>query len=184
MAWDNYPLYTDVMASPEFIAETSRTLRAELANFKKPVDVCVASKYATVDEIRCLYNEGFRVFGENKVQEAESKWKKVKEKHPNIRLHMVGKLQTNKVKTALNVFDYIHSVDNYKLAEKVVKYERELNKKVKIFHTLNECLAEKPDIGFITNETVHHIPIAMKLANAGLDLFLEKPLSNSKKDIK
>ena len=57
------------------------------------------------------------------------------------------------------------------------------NKKIKILHTLNECLAEKPDIGFITNETVHHIPIAMKLANAGLDLFLEKPLSNSMKSI-
>ena len=90
-----------------------------------------------MDKILPLIDAGHVHFGENKVQEAESKWKEVKEKHPNIKLHMVGKLQTNKVKAALNIFDCIHSVDNYKLAEKIVKYEKELNKKIKTFVQVN-----------------------------------------------
>ena len=61
----------------------------------------------------------------------------IKKKYSNVKLHMVGKLQTNKVKTALKIFDYIHSVDNYKLAEKIVKYEKELGKKIKTFVQVN-----------------------------------------------
>ena len=90
-----------------------------------------------MDKILPLIDAGHVHFGENKVQEAELKWKEVKKKHLNIKLHMVGRLQTNKVKTALNIFDYIHSVDNYKLAEKIVKYEKELNKKIKTFVQVN-----------------------------------------------
>jgi len=90
-----------------------------------------------MDIILPLIGSGHVHFGENKVQEAELKWKEVKQRHSNIKLHMVGKLQTNKVKTALKIFDYIHSVDNYKLAEKIVKYEKELNKKVKTFVQVN-----------------------------------------------
>jgi hypothetical protein len=90
-----------------------------------------------MDKILPLIDAGHVHFGENKVQEAELKWKEVKKNHSNIKLHMVGKLQTNKVKIALNIFDYIHSVDNYKLAEKIVKYEKELNKKIKTFAQVN-----------------------------------------------
>ena len=90
-----------------------------------------------MDKILPLIETGHVHFGENKVQEAELKWKEIKKKHLNVKLHMVGKLQTNKVKTALKIFDYIHSVDNYKLAEKIVKYEKELNKKIKTFVQVN-----------------------------------------------
>ena len=90
-----------------------------------------------MDKIYPLIETGHIHFGENKVQEAELKWKEVKKKYPNIKLHMVGKLQTNKVKTALSIFDYIHSVDNYKLAEKIVKYENELDMKIKTFIQVN-----------------------------------------------
>ncbi len=90
-----------------------------------------------MDKILPLIEIGHVHFGENKVQEAELKWKEIKKKHLNVKLHMVGKLQTNKVKTALKIFDYIHSVDNYKLAEKIVKYEKELNKKIKTFVQVN-----------------------------------------------
>ena len=103
----------------------------------KDFNIIVVCKTFSMDKILPLIESGHVHFGENKVQEAELKWKEVKQRHSNIKLHMVGKLQTNKVKSAIKIFDYIHSIDNYKLAEKVVKYERELNKKVKIFVQVN-----------------------------------------------
>ena len=103
----------------------------------KNLNIIIICKTFSMDKILPLIDAGHVHFGENKVQEAELKWKEVKKKHPNIKLHMVGKLQTNKVKTALNIFDYIHSVDNYKLGEKIVKYEKELNKKIKTFVQVN-----------------------------------------------
>ena len=100
-------------------------------------NIIIVCKTFSMDKILPLIESGHVHFGENKVQEAELKWKEVKKKHSNIKLHMVGKLQTNKVKAALNIFDYIHSVDNYKLGEKIVKYEKELNKKIKTFVQVN-----------------------------------------------
>jgi len=103
----------------------------------KDLNIIIVCKTFSMDKILPLIDAGHVHFGENKIQEAELKWKEVKKKHPNVKLHMVGKLQTNKVKTALNIFDYIHSVDNYKLGEKIVKYEKELNKKIKTFVQVN-----------------------------------------------
>ncbi len=103
----------------------------------KDLNIIIVCKTFSMDKILPLIDAGHVHFGENKVQEAELKWKEVKKKHSNIKLHMVGRLQTNKVKAALNIFDYIHSVDNYKLAEKIVKYEKELNKKIKTFVQVN-----------------------------------------------
>jgi hypothetical protein len=103
----------------------------------KDLNIIVVCKTFSMDKIFPLIDAGHVHFGENKVQEAELKWKEVKKKHSNIKLHMVGKLQTNKIKTALNIFDYIHSVDNYKLGEKIVKYEKKLNKKIKTFVQVN-----------------------------------------------
>ena len=103
----------------------------------KDPNIIIVCKNFSMDKILPLIDSGHVHFGENKVQEAELKWKEIKEKYPNIKLHMVGKLQTNKVKTALNIFDYIHSVDNYKLGEKIIKYEKELNKKIKTFVQIN-----------------------------------------------
>ena len=103
----------------------------------KDFNIVIVCKTFSMDKILPLIDAGHVHFGENKVQEAELKWKEIKKKHLNVKLHMVGKLQTNKVKTALKIFDYIHSVDNYKLAEKIVKYEKELNKKIKTFVQVN-----------------------------------------------
>lgn len=103
----------------------------------KDLNIIIVCKTFSMDKILPLIETGHVHFGENKVQEAELKWKEIKKKHLNVKLHMVGKLQTNKVKTALKIFDYIHSVDNYKLAEKIVKYEKELNKKIKTFVQVN-----------------------------------------------
>ena len=103
----------------------------------KDLNIIIVCKTFSMDKILPLIDAGHVHFGENKVQEAELKWKEVKQRHSNIKLHMVGKLQTNKVKAALKIFDYIHSVDNYKLAEKIVKYEKELDKKIKTFVQVN-----------------------------------------------
>ena len=103
----------------------------------KNLNIIIVCKTFAMDKILPLINAGHVHFGENKVQEAELKWKDVKKKHLNVKLHMVGKLQTNKVKTALKIFDYIHSVDNHKLAEKIVKYEKELDKRIKTFVQVN-----------------------------------------------
>ena len=103
----------------------------------KDLNIIIVCKTFSMDKILPLIETGHVHFGENKVQEAELKWKEIQKKYLNVKLHMVGKLQTNKVKTALKIFDYIHSVDNYKLAEKIVKYEKELNKKIKTFVQVN-----------------------------------------------
>jgi len=103
----------------------------------KNLNIIIVCKTFSMDKILPLIETGHVHFGENKVQEAELKWKEVKNKYSNVKLHMVGKLQTNKVKAALNIFDYIHSVDNYRLGEKIVKYEKELNKKIKTFVQVN-----------------------------------------------
>ena len=87
----------------------------------KDLNIIIVCKTFSMDKILPLIETGHVHFGESKVQEAELKWKEVKNKYSNVKLHMVGKLQTNKVKTALKIFDYIHSVDNYKLAEKIVR---------------------------------------------------------------
>ena len=84
-----------------------------------------------------LINHGHKNFGENKVQEAVEKWTEIKKKNPNIKLHMIGKLQTNKVKFAVKLFDYIHSVDSQKLANKISEEEKKVNKKISIFIQVN-----------------------------------------------
>jgi len=84
-----------------------------------------------------LVNFGHKNFGENKVQETQYKWPKILEKHSDINLHMIGKLQTNKVKEAVKLFNYIHSVDNLKLAKKISIEQKKINKSIKIFIQIN-----------------------------------------------
>ena len=99
--------------------------------------VVAISKTFKIDHILPLIDSGHIDFGENKVQEAFEKWKPVKENNPKIKLHMVGKLQTNKVKNALKIFDYIHSLDNIRLAEKIAKQQENLKTKPKLFIQIN-----------------------------------------------
>ena len=90
-----------------------------------------------MNHISPLINHGHIHFGENKIQEALTKWTNIKQDFSQIKLHMIGKLQSNKVKFALSLFDYIHSLDNLKLAEKIAKEELKQNKKIKIFIQVN-----------------------------------------------
>lgn len=90
-----------------------------------------------MNKIKPLLEHGHLDFGENKVQEALEKWADQKQKNPNVKLHLIGGLQTNKVKIAVKLFDYIHSVDNEKLAKKISQEEVKNKKKLKIFIQVN-----------------------------------------------
>ncbi len=90
-----------------------------------------------MEKIKPLIEHGHIDFGENKVQEAIEKWSEIKKNNSNIKLHLIGKLQTNKVKFAVKLFDYIHSVDSQKLAKKISDEEKKINKKIKIFIQVN-----------------------------------------------
>ena len=100
-------------------------------------EIIAVTKTFSLNEIIPLVDAGHFHFGENKVQEAESKWNEVRNVNKNLKLHMIGKLQSNKAKKAVKLFDYIHSLDNAKLATKISQYEKELNKKTKIFIQVN-----------------------------------------------
>ena len=99
--------------------------------------IIAISKTFKIDHILPLIKYGHIHFGENKIQEAMDKWPEIKNNNIQIKLHMVGKLQTNKVKFAIKIFDYIHSVDNFKLAKKISDEQKKNNKKPKIFIQLN-----------------------------------------------
>ena len=101
------------------------------------VKIIAVSKTFSYDYIKPLVDYGQIHFGENKVQEAQSKWGEIKQKNSNIKLHMIGKLQSNKVKEAINLFDYIHSLDNQKLANFLAKHENTAKKKLKYFIQVN-----------------------------------------------
>ena len=99
--------------------------------------IIAVSKTFKLDKILPLIDHGHTDFGENKVQEAVEKWTEIKKINPKIKLHMIGKLQTNKVKFAVKLFDYIHSVDSEKLAKKIADEQNKINKNIKIFLQVN-----------------------------------------------
>ena len=99
--------------------------------------IIAVSKTFKIDKILPLIEHGHIDYGENKVQEAVEKWTEIKKINSQIRLHMIGRLQTNKVKFAVQIFDYIHSVDNEKLAKKIAVEQNKINKNIKIFLQVN-----------------------------------------------
>jgi len=101
------------------------------------INIIAVSKSFQYEHIKPLVDIGHNHFGENKIQEAKNKWSKVKDSIKTINLHMIGKLQSNKAKEAINLFEYIHSVDNPKLASLLSKFENSLNKKRKYFIQVN-----------------------------------------------
>ncbi len=109
------------------------------------------SKTFALEDILPLINHGHIHFGENKVQEAIEKWVQIKKDFTNVKLHMIGKLQTNKVKFVIPLFDYIHSLDNIKLAKKISIEQKKFNKKLKIFIQIN-IANEKQKSGIMPDE--------------------------------
>ena len=121
------------------IVDSFEKIKSKISSLKpaKPVNIIAVSKTFTIDHINPLINHGHLHFGENKVQEATAKWLDKKKENPNIRLHMIGKLQSNKAKDAVKLFDYIHSLDNQKLADVLSKHQFNLNKNLNYFIQVN-----------------------------------------------
>ena len=121
------------------IVDRFNKIKLNIASAKpsKQVNIIAISKTFKIDHINPLIKYGHQHFGENKVQEAVAKWSPVLKDNKNIKLHMVGKLQSNKVKDAINLFDYIHSLDNQKLAEKISIQQDKVKFRPKIFIQVN-----------------------------------------------
>ena len=109
----------------------------EKTNNKNNIKIIAVSKTFEISHINPLIDYGHTDFGENKVQEAIEKWSDIKHKNQNLSLHLVGKLQSNKTKLALKIFDYIHSLDSEKIANKISEEQKKLNKKPKLFIQVN-----------------------------------------------
>ena len=120
------------------IIERFNKIKSNIALSKptQKVNIIAVSKTFPLEHLNPLIDYGHLHFGENKVQEATAKWSSIK-KNKNINLHMVGKLQTNKAKDAVKLFDYIHSVDNQKLADALAKHQLNLNRDIKYFIQVN-----------------------------------------------
>ena len=109
----------------------------EKVSIGDPGTIVAVSKTFSLDHIMPLINYGHMHYGENKVQEAESKWLQIKKEKKDLKLHMIGKLQSNKAKKAVEIFDYIHSLDNQKLADILARSQKNINKSIKYFIQVN-----------------------------------------------
>ena len=121
------------------IIERYDKIKLNIASIKpiQKVNIIAVSKTFSIEHIKPLVDHGHQHFGENKVQEAISKWSEIKKNNVNLKLHMIGKLQSNKAKDAVKLFDYIHSLDNQKLADALAKHQMSLKKNLKYFIQVN-----------------------------------------------
>ena len=121
------------------IVDRFEKIKSKITSLKpnKSVKIIAVSKTFTLEHIKPLIDHGHVHFGENKVQEAVAKWSDQKKINKNLRLHMIGKLQSNKAKDAVKLFDYIHSLDNKKLADNLAKHQESLSKNLNYFIQVN-----------------------------------------------
>ena len=146
--------------------ENNIKLYLDKLNLNNSPKIIAVSKTFKIDKILPLIEHGHIDFGENKVQEAIEKWTEIKKKNSAIKIHMIGKLQTNKVKYAVKLFDYIHSVDSEKLAKKIADEQNKLNKKIKIFLQVN--IGDEDQKSGINKNNVEYLVSCCK--EIGLDL--------------
>ena len=125
------------------IVQNFLNIRDELTNANLNPTVIAVSKTFPLGHIKPLIDHGHRVFGENKVQEAKQKWSGLKDSLKDLELHLIGGLQSNKSKEAVQLFDYIHSVDSIKLASELSKAEAKLSVKRKYFIQVNVGMEEQ-----------------------------------------
>ena len=114
-----------------------KTIKEEIINIKKDTNLLVVTKNQNFDKIKELISIGHCGFAENRVQEANQKWSEVLKLNKNIQLHLIGKLQSNKAKDAFSLFNFIHTLDNEKLANKFHEIEKNSQKKIKFFIQVN-----------------------------------------------
>ena len=140
--------------------------------------IIAVTKSFPLNKITPLLEIGHIHYGENKIQEAESKWINVKKKYKNLQLHMLGKLQSNKAKKAVKLFDYIHSLDNAKLATKLKQYEKELGIKTKLFIQVN-IAGESQKSGILLNDIDRFYNFCTKELSLNIIGFMCLPPINS-----
>ena len=128
-------MHSSVQKYKDIISSIDRKIEAQKIHLTPKV--IAVSKTFKLEKILPLIEYGHLDYGENKVQEAIEKWSEIKTKRQNIKLHLIGRLQTNKVKYAIKIFDYIHSVDSKKLAKKIADEQDKQNKKLKLFIQVN-----------------------------------------------
>ena len=154
------------------IVDRFEKIKSKISSLKpsKTVNIIAVSKTFPLEYIQPLIDHGHLHFGENKVQEAISKWTEQKKINQELKLHMIGKLQRNKVKKSLQLFDYIHSLDNIKLADTIAKEEEKLNRKLKYFIQVNVGAEEQKSGVSLSNvsEFVYHCVEKLKLDVIGL----------------
>tara|TARA_B100000282_G_C31615959_1_gene437057 strand:+ start:180 stop:830 length:651 start_codon:yes stop_codon:yes gene_type:complete len=163
----------------ENLINIESNIKSTLKNVKLPKIIAV-SKTFDIDKIIPLIEHGHLDFGENKVQEAIDKWTTIKQKNFEIKLHMIGKLQTNKVKFAVKIFDYIHSVDSEKLAKKISEEQKKINRKVKIFIQVN-IGSENQKSGINKNQLNELINFSKKIGLDVIGIMCIPPLNEDPK---
>ena len=164
------------------LIEIEKKIYSKNLDKKNKVKIIAVSKTFNLDIIMPLIKHGHLDFGENKVQEAVEKWTKIKSDFKNISLHMIGKLQTNKVKQAVNLFDYIHSLDNIKLAKKISSAQSTLNKKIKLFIQIN-IGEEDQKSGIKINELDKFYEVCTKKLNLNIiGLMCLPPINSDSKE--
>ena len=119
------------------LIEIQKEIYLKKKDSEKQPKIIAVTKTFSLENILPLIDHGHLDFGENKVQEAIDKWTKIKAENKNLNLHMIGKLQTNKVKFAVKIFDYIHSLDSIKLARKISEEQKKIQKNIKLFIQIN-----------------------------------------------
>ena len=137
-----------------------------LLNINNNPKIIAVSKTFKIDKIKPLIDYGHLDFGENKVQEALEKWTEIKKLNPELKLHMIGRLQSNKVKFAVKLFDYIHSVDSKKLVKKIAEEQSKIKKRIKIFLQVN--IGEENQKSGINKEDLNQLVSYCKEINIDL----------------
>ena len=131
--------------------EKFKDIKEEIFSIKKNANLIVVTKNQTFEKILDIINFGHLHFGENRIQEAKNKWSSYLKTNSNIKLHLIGKLQSNKVKEAFDLFKFIHTLDNEKLAKKFSELEKQSDKKIKYFINKGRFYFIRPRISIFIN---------------------------------
>ena len=160
------------------LVDINNNIEATLRDLKinNDVKIVAVSKTFNIDKILPLIEHGHLHYGENKVQEAIDKWTDIKKENDRIKLHMIGKLQTNKVKFAVKLFDYIHSVESEKLAKKISDEAQKINKKIKIFVQVN-IGSENQKSGIDTDQLEKLVAFCKKIELSVIGLMCIPPMN-------
>ena len=163
------------------LQEINEEIYSKEGNRNNLVKVIAVSKTFSLEKIMPLIKYGHIHFGENKVQESIDKWSEIKNEISNLKLHFIGKLQTNKVKHVIPLFDYIHSLDSIKLAEKIHNQQNKVNFRPKIFVQVN-IGAEKQKSGILISDLENFLKDCKNNFDLNiLGLMCIPPISNSSK---